>query len=47
MYFFLCLDESLTLFALGVFYGIIYNSLCFILCAHYLALGDLFAVGHA
>ena len=47
VYFFLCLDESLTFFALGALYGIINYSLCFIFCTGYLTLGDFFAVSHA
>ena len=47
VYFFLCLDESFTFFALGALYGIIDYSFCFIFCTGYLTLGDFFAVSHA
>ena len=47
VYFFLCLDESLTFLALGALYGIINYSFCFIFCTGYLTLGDFFAVSHA
>ena len=47
VYFFFCLNESFSLFALCTLYRVVDNALGFFLSADDLTLGDLFAVHHA